>query len=129
MDADDPFAGSGGETPADEPAGENEAPVDAAEDAGTKAVTWKEVNKVLSRRCGNCHRTGNAKAGFDASSRDAIIQGGRTGPAVVPGNPEESLLYKLVSHTEEPAMPPQGKLGDKDIQLIADWIKGGALDD
>ena len=55
---------------------------------------------------------------------------GKNGPVVIPNKPEDSLLVQKIegTQTEGAIMPPVGKLADKDIQLIIDWIAAGALD-
>lgn len=52
-----------------------------------------------------------------------MLKGGASGPSIVPGNAKESLLYQLVTHKREPAMPMGGeKLSAEDVKAIEDWI-------
>jgi hypothetical protein len=69
-----------------------------------------KVRPVLARRCGGCHEPAKPGGGLALSGRGALLQGGKRGPAVVPGKPEESLLLRAVSHGD-PAlkMPPAGR--------------------
>jgi hypothetical protein len=54
---------------------------------------------------------------------ESLLKGGASGPAIVPGKAKESLLYQLVTHTREPAMPMGGeKLAAEDVKAIEDWI-------
>jgi WD40 repeat protein len=57
------------------------------------------------------------------------MKGGSSGEAVKAGAPDASLLFRVVSHLEEPEMPPKKpKLADPQLALIKDWIAGGALE-
>lgn len=59
-------------------------------------------------------------------SRESLLKGGENGPAVVPGKPAESLLLQAVLHTKKDLeMPPKEKLSDKDIEVLAAWIRDG----
>ncbi len=60
-------------------------------------------------------------------SREAILKGGSSGPAIVPGKPDESLLVQAVAHThEELKMPPKGKLADPEVAALRRWVEMGA---
>ena len=66
------------------------------------------VRPVLVEHCQSCHGPEKQKAGLRLDSRAFLLQGGESGPAVVPGNPEASLLLKAVSHADpDLAMPPK----------------------
>src|SRR5205814_4046159 len=61
-------------------------------------------------------------------SLDHLRKGGSSGPAIVPGKPESSLLIQAVRRTHERfKMPPQGKLSDEEIASLATWVKMGAV--
>ena len=65
--------------------------------------------------------------GLRLDSGAAILKGGKSGPAVVPGQPEGSLLIQAVSHTHARLrMPPQGKLTAEQIATLSGWVKRGA---
>ncbi|MDX1925130.1 MAG: PSD1 and planctomycete cytochrome C domain-containing protein [Pirellulaceae bacterium] len=91
-----------------------------------------KIRPVLVRECYSCHSAEAASKGklrgeLLLDSRDATRKGGETGPAVVPGKAEESLLLSALKH-EDLEMPPKGKL---DASIIADfekWIQSGAAD-
>jgi hypothetical protein len=55
-----------------------------------------------------------------------MLQGGDTGPAIVPGHPEQSLLVKAINYKGEPQMPPKGQLDSTQIAALTAWIKQGA---
>ncbi len=94
--------------------------------AGT-ALFKNSVRKILIDNCVSCHGDGATEGSFDLVDRDTTLKGGETGPAVIPGKPDESRLMKLITHAEEPAMPQEAsKLADDEIAAIREWIKLGA---
>ncbi|MDE0101790.1 MAG: DUF1553 domain-containing protein [Bryobacterales bacterium] len=86
----------------------------------------RDVLPVLARKCAHCHQGDAAQRGLRLSSAAEIRQGGESGPAVVPGSPDSSLLFKQVSGSP-PAMPPAGDLlTEEEIDLLRAWIAAGA---
>ncbi len=93
--------------------------------SGAAPDVFKEkVLPILEQNCVSCHGAKIQRSGLDLRTEESALKGGTRGAAVVPGNPEKSLLYRLVTHKEEPAMPMGGKLSDAEIAVIAEWIKG-----
>jgi len=86
----------------------------------------RSVRHVLTANCFTCHGEAKQKAGLRLDSRSAILAGGQSGPAVVPGEPEQSLLIKAIRYHDTPRMPPKHKLEDHDIAALVEWIKQGA---
>ena len=90
------------------------------------------IRPVLAENCYKCHSTQaeKIKGGLLLDSRDSVLKGGDTGPAIVPGDPEHSLLVKAVRYTDpDLQMPPKGnKLPDNVIADLTVWIKMGAPD-
>jgi hypothetical protein len=84
-----------------------------------------EVLPILKANCYKCHGMAKPKGGLLLSSREAILAGGESGPAVDLKTPGDSLLLKAVRHQDELKMPPNGKLPTKDIDVLARWIKAG----
>lgn len=85
------------------------------------------IHPILAKRCAGCHGTANPQAGLSLMNRNAMLKGGITGPAVVPGRSSESLLVKRVSGTVAPVMPLGGpKLTDVEIKALVDWIDQNA---
>lgn len=88
------------------------------------------VRPVLAQNCYSCHsRTADRlKGALLLDSREGMLQGGNTGPAIVPGNPDESLLIQAVRHTDEDLQMPQKseKLADNQIADLAEWVRRGA---
>ena len=91
-----------------------------------------KIRPVLADTCYRCHSAdaGKSKGGLTLDSRDAILKGGDTSPAVVPGDPEKSLLIKAISYVDpDLQMPPSstgGKLSNTQIADLATWVKMGA---
>src|SRR6185369_269205 len=80
---------------------------------------------ILEKQCLNCH--GQAQtAGLDVRHIESITKGGRRGPAIVPGNAEQSLLYKAVARSGDLQMPPGKPLSATEIAILRDWINEGA---
>jgi mono/diheme cytochrome c family protein len=85
------------------------------------------VRPVLAKHCFACH-TNSELGGLRLDTRDRALKGGKTGPAVVPGKPEASLLLHAVRHTDPRLkMPPQGKLDDSVTADLEKWIEQGAV--
>src|SRR5258708_1629261 len=81
---------------------------------------------VLPKNCFACH-TNSKLGGLQLDSRDHLLKGGNSGPAIVPGQPESSLLIQAVRRSHERfKMPPQGKLNDEDVSNLAAWVKLGS---
>ncbi|HEU0121985.1 MAG TPA: DUF1553 domain-containing protein [Bryobacteraceae bacterium] len=87
-----------------------------------------EVAPILKRRCVACHGAAMQTNGLRVDIGAALIQGGYSGPAVVPGKPGESkLLHRLKSTEKAEMMPPMGaRLSPADIDVITKWIADGA---
>ncbi|MCM8540897.1 MAG: PSD1 and planctomycete cytochrome C domain-containing protein [Lentisphaeraceae bacterium] len=90
----------------------------------------KEIKPIFDEHCSKCHGEKKQKSEFRLDVRSSILSGGDLGePGVVPGEPEKSTIYKLISLEEDhdDIMPPKGDpLSKEQIQLIAQWIKEGA---
>ena len=83
------------------------------------------VRPILVQRCQECHGPEKQESGFALVSREALLAGGQSGPAVVPGMPDESLLIQAVRH-EGREMPLEGKLADDEIAVLEQWVRDGA---
>ncbi len=88
-----------------------------------------KVRPLLIDRCLKCHGPGKQEGGLRLDSRLGWMKGGDNGPAIVPGNADESLLLLAVRHTDpDLKMPPDGMLNDVEIAALEQWIKEGATD-
>src|SRR6266851_5729795 len=84
------------------------------------------VRPILASRCFTCH-TDAKMGGLQLDSREHALKGGNSGPAIVPGNAEQSLLIRALSHTHERIkMPPDGKLTSEQISDLRQWVDAGA---
>lgn len=89
-----------------------------------------KVLPVLKTRCYECHsHEKKMKGGLTLDSRSGWEEGGETGPAIMAGKPEESLLIKMVRWSDEDhQMPPKDKMPAAEIALLEEWVKRGAPD-
>ena len=82
--------------------------------------------------CYECHSTQSkkVKGGLRLDSREGLVHGGDSGPVIVPGEPEKSVLIKAVRYTDKDLqMPPKDKkLPDNQIADLVEWVKLGAPD-
>ena len=86
-----------------------------------------KIRPVLMDTCGECHLD-DEEGGLRVDSREALVKGGENGPAVVPGNPESSLLVHAIRRDGTgPRMPKEGpKLTSEQVDAFVLWIKDGA---
>lgn len=102
------------------------APAASAEPA---AVDFARVQAVLESKCLECHNPDKVKGDLLMHTAEALLKGGDTGPALVPGKPDESELVKrlILPADHDDIMPPKGgPLPAADIELVKAWIAQGA---
>jgi hypothetical protein len=91
----------------------------------------KNIRPILVERCYKCHseESGKRKGGLLLDRREGWHVGGDTGPAIVPGNVDESLVIEAVRYSNPDfEMPPKGKLSAGEIALLERWVKMGTPD-
>jgi hypothetical protein len=96
-----------------------------AQSASEKAEFFEaRIRPVLTNNCYACH-TNSKLGGLRVDSRVALLEGGNTGPAIVPGRPDESLLIKAVNQVDPKLKMPLGgaKLKDNQIADLRYWIQ------
>lgn len=90
----------------------------------------QHIQPILANHCLDCHSTDTRSAGqLRLDDRDAVLQGGKSGPAVIPGNPDESLLIKRILEDNAKTRMPKGEsepLSEKEIADLKTWIAQGA---
>jgi hypothetical protein len=86
----------------------------------------KHVRPVLIDKCITCHGAKKQRGGLRLDSRKAILDGGASGPAMVPGQPDKSLLLKAIRRDGELKMPPKETLSPAAVAALSDWIRLGA---
>lgn len=104
-------------------------PALAVDDVQRAAAAFfeNEVRPVLVKRCHECHSNTKQKGGLRVDHIGYLKTGGDTGPALVPGKPEESALIEAVHYANADfQMPPKQKLPDAEIAILEQWIKMGA---
>ena len=105
-------------------AGQNEA-------AKPEFYTTK-VQPIFQANCYKCHGGMNHRGGLNIQTRAGMLKGGHDGTVLIPGDPTNSLLVRLIRHEGPPKdpmpMPPkQPKLSDADIATVERWVKAGAI--
>ena len=104
------------------------------QDAASPEFYTSQVQPILQKNCYTCHAGDAHRGGLAIDTHDALMKGGNDGPAVVPGDPDKSLLIQLVgSHGMLGGMPmtmPPGqrtKLTDAEVAILTQWVKAGAV--
>src|SRR5262245_60365222 len=93
--------------------------------ATTPEFFESKVRPVLAANCYDCHADEHY-GDLRVDSREALLKGGKSGPAIVPGDPEKSLLVRAVRQTGDLKMPKGGKLKPDEIDTLVEWIRAGA---
>ena len=84
------------------------------------------IRPVLAANCYDCH-TDEQLGGLRLDSREGLLKGGKSGPAIVPGDADKSLLIQAVRQTgEKLKMPKGGRLKPDEIDALAEWVRAGA---
>src|SRR5688500_2408260 len=97
--------------------------------ADDDAFFERKIRPILAGTCFQCHGGEKTNGKLRVDSREMLLKGGRSGPAVVPGDPDKSLLVQALRHAKdmEPMPPPPSKkLPDDVIADFAMWVKNGA---
>jgi hypothetical protein len=95
------------------------------------AFFQQNIQPILTNHCLDCHSTATRSAGqLRLDDRDALLTGGKSGPAIIPGNPDESLLiHRVLGDDPAKARMPKGEdqpLSEKEIADLKTWIAQGA---
>ena len=101
----------------------------AAPEAERTTEFERKVRPLLVAQCYGCHSEAAGKRRGDLllDRRSGWVEGGSRGPAIVPGNPEASLLLHAVSYKDPKLrMPPKGKLSPAELSILERWISSGA---
>ncbi|HTN75298.1 MAG TPA: c-type cytochrome domain-containing protein, partial [Pirellulaceae bacterium] len=104
-------------------------PMYAEEVAAPAAAEFfeREVRPVLLESCYKCHSADRQEGELRLDSRDALIKGGESGPAISVGHPEKSLLLEAIEQAGDLKMPPKSKLTAPQIAALRRWIQDGAV--
>ncbi len=88
-----------------------------------------KVRPLLAAACSGCHseRGSRIRGGLVMDDRPSLLLGGDSGPAIVPGDPEASLLITAVRyHDPDFQMPPRDPLPTEDVAILEQWVRMGA---
>ena len=101
------------------------------DEAATAEFYTNKVQPILSANCYQCHGGMNHRGGLNIQTRAGMMKGGHDGPVIVPGDPANSLLVRLIRHegpkNDPMPMPPKAKLSDADIAVVERWVRAGAI--
>jgi hypothetical protein len=111
---------------AEEPKSDVQQAIGGATDPKALEFFENKVRPLLAERCLECHGPEKQKANLRLDSLSAILKGGDSGPALVAGKPEESLLVQAIGYTSDIKMPPKSKLPEREIADLTQWVKLGA---
>jgi mono/diheme cytochrome c family protein len=102
-------------------------PVQAADAAPTSVSFEKDIAPLLAARCLQCHGAEKQAGNLDLRSRAAMLTGGDSGPALVAGVADKSLLYDMVRRGEMPPKKKGERLTAEQLALLRSWIDAGAV--
>ncbi len=104
------------------------AQVTPRDDAAKVEFFEKKVRPLLVDNCYSCHSADtNSKGGLRVDDRNGLLNGGNGGAAIVPGQPEDSLLIQAILYTDDTLkMPPKKQLSPEQIADLTQWVKDGA---
>ena len=93
-----------------------------------QTVTFSDhIRPIMERSCWNCHGEAAQLSDLDLRTRESAIEGGTRGPAIIPGQAENSRLYRAVAGLDDPPMPMSGDpLTDAEVASVRAWINDGA---
>jgi hypothetical protein len=83
----------------------------------------EEIEPVLQDSCHRCHGEKKQESNLRLDSREALLKGGKNGPTIVPGKPDESLLLKVLEYNGDIQMPPDEKLDEETREAFKKWIE------
>ncbi|MBI1917284.1 MAG: PSD1 domain-containing protein [Planctomycetes bacterium] len=93
--------------------------------AAQVAFFEKDVLPILKANCFKCHGGSRVRGGLRLNSRETILKGGDTGPAISLTRPDDSLLLRAIHYKGDLQMPPDGRLPQKDVDTLTRWVKEG----
>src|SRR5437867_3904865 len=86
----------------------------------------KRIKPIFATKCWACH-TDSKLGGLQLDSLEHVLKGGKSGPAILAGDADNSLLVKAINYADPRLkMPPGGRLEDPDIEALKKWVREGA---
>jgi WD40 repeat protein len=110
-------------------------PIPVSEPRRGEAVSYsRQIAELLENKCTGCHGSVLAEKRLSLESVAGMLKGGKSGPAIVRGKADESLMFKMAAHRALPVMPPRDKpanmpMSPLELGLLKVWIDSGAKDD
>ena len=86
----------------------------------------KHVRPLLLSKCTKCHSDEKSESGLKLTSRQGLMTGGDSGPAIVPGEAAKSMLVSVIKPGGDFEMPPDGPLTGEEVAAVEQWIDSGA---
>ena len=108
--------------------GNTPAPVAAAATSEGLMKFSRDIAPIIAANCGRCH-IANHRSGYNQTTFEGLLKGGKTGNDIVPGKPEESLLIARIKRDTDagaPMPPGQAQLSQAAIDKIEQWVREGA---
>jgi hypothetical protein len=106
---------------------EKAAPANGSSTSAAFEFFETKVRPILVQRCHRCHGPkSDPEAGLRLDSLAGMLRGGRSGPAILPGKPRESLLILAINHDTFVHMPPKKMLPREEIANLTAWVQMGA---
>lgn len=93
---------------------------------GKRPNSAAAASKILARECYSCHNQVKREGSLSLHTHQTLMKGGNNGPALVPGNSDDSRMIQMVEGLLEPIMPEDGFLTDEDIEALRAWVDAGA---
>jgi mono/diheme cytochrome c family protein len=86
----------------------------------------ESIRPLFERKCFECHssKADELKGNLKLETVEQVLKGGATGPAIVPGDTENSFLLRAIRYQEDDfQMPPSGRMTDEEIALVEKWVR------
>ena len=95
-------------------------------DGTQETIATAEAMRLVKANCFSCHNSEKKNGGLAVTSREALLEGGESGPALVAGSPDQSALIEALAPDADPHMPPKKQRSPAQIAALTDWVKNGA---
>jgi hypothetical protein len=96
-------------------------------DGGPTPSYAQDIAPLFELRCVKCHGSPFQRNDLRLTTYAMVMRGGETGPAIVAGDPDGSLLVKKIEGRDKPTMPPRKPLTKDERELVRRWVASGAL--
>ncbi len=85
-----------------------------------------EILPILEAKCNRCHGDRKRDGKLDLRTRDAMLKGGISGPAILPGNAAKSLMIEMIRYNEMPPRKEKTKVSADELKRLKAWVDAGA---